>query len=847
MERRAITVEGIVQGVGFRPFVFALASRLHLGGFVKNQSGRVLIEAEGSRAALDRFTRELREHAPPLARIESLSAEPRAVRGDDRFRIEASDEDGGSPVFISPDVATCAECLAELFDPADRHYRYPFLNCTNCGPRLTIIRGAPYDRTRTTMASFRMCPDCAAEYNDPRDRRFHAQPAACPACGPQLAVCRSDGVSIETADPLAVFVDALKRGQIGALKGLGGFHLVCDAAAESVVHELRRRKQRDEKPFAVMVRDLATAERLCEISEPERELLLSPRRPIVLLSKRPGAVGKAICPAVAPGNPRLGVMLPYTPLHHLLLAEFPGRALVMTSGNRSDEPIAYEDVDALERLGAIADLFLLHNRPIHVRCDDSVTRVVDGRESLVRRSRGYAPQPVPLPIGCDRPILAVGGQLKGVFALGRGRQAFLSHHLGDLDHWEAYRAFVRDVGLYEELFAVVPELIVHDLHPDYAATNYARERAAAAGIPLLAVQHHHAHVASCMVEHGLGGPVIGVSFDGTGYGTDGTIWGGEFLVADYRGFRRAAHLRSVGLPGGDSAVREPWRMAVSHLLDAGCSCDALGGRIERAKLRTITAMLERGINTPPTSSAGRLFDAIASLAGLRDAVSYEGQAAIELEWLATDTPADRVYPFEIAAAPPAAGPTSSGERTGAPLVIDTRPLIRAVADDVRNRVEPQRIARRFHSTVVEIIASACSALREQTQIDAVVLSGGVLMNALVAAESAARLSSAGFRVYRHSHVPPNDGGICLGQLAIGAAVLAAGLPATGALPSTRASELHAPETALTPASGGQCAGNSGSIVDDPKRPLSTAGLVPQRSARPNVNAVMRQSTARQEG
>jgi len=788
MERRAITVEGIVQGVGFRPFVYALASQLDLRGFVKNQSGCVLIEVEGGRTDLDRFIRELLENAPPLARIEAVSSQRQAARGDDGFRIEASDSDSGSEIFISPDVATCKDCLAELFDPSDRHYRYPFLNCTNCGPRLTIIRGAPYDRARTTMASFPMCPDCAAEYHDPHNRRFHAQPAACPVCGPRLSVCQADGTLIETSDPLAFFIDRLRRGEIGALKGLGGFHLSCDAVSESVVHELRFRKHRDERPFAVMVPDLETAERICEMDDRERELLQSPRRPIVLLKKRTDSIGGSICEAVAPANPRLGVLLPYTPLHHLLLENFKGRALVMTSGNRSDEPIAYEDADAFERLGEIADVFLVHNRPIHVRCDDSVTRIVDSLESPVRRSRGYAPQPVPLPFGCRRPILAVGGQLKGVFAVGRGRQAFLSHHLGDLDHWEAYRAFVRDVGLYEELFAVAPELIVHDLHPDYASTNYARERAAAGQLPLLAVQHHHAHVASCMAEHGLDEPVIGVSFDGTGYGNDGAIWGGEFLVADYTRFDRAAHLRLVGLPGGDSAVREPWRMAASQLVDAGRSWDLLEGRIDQAKFRTIGAMLERRFNTPLTSSAGRLFDAVASLAGVRDTVSSEGQAAIELEWLATQVPVDTSYPFELTRG----GASGDGDPT--PLEIDTRPLIRAVVTDVEHGTGPARIARRFHSTIVELIASTCVAIRDRSRLNAVALSGGVFMNALVAIESAARLTADGFRVYRHVLVPPNDGGICLGQLAIGAAALSRSPDSVAAQRLSQASKLHRSRT-----------------------------------------------------
>jgi hydrogenase maturation protein HypF len=787
MERRAITVEGIVQGVGFRPFVYGLASRLGLSGHVRNQSGRVRIEAEGSRPALDHLLRELRKSAPPLARIDVLKCEIQELRGDKRFQIELSDQDAASPIFISPDVATCADCLAELFDPTDRHYRYPFLNCTNCGPRLTIIRGAPYDRGRTTMASFPMCPACAAEYDDPGDRRFHAQPAACPACGPRLIVCEAGGEPIDTSDPLACFVDALRRGQIGALKGLGGYHLACDAADENVVGELRRRKHRDEKPFAVMVPDLETVERLCEVGQHERDLLLSPRRPIVLLKKRRDSLAGAICDAVAPGNPRLGVMLPYSPLHHLLFESFPGCALVMTSANRSDEPIAYEDADALERLGEIGDLFLMHNRPIHVRCDDSVTRIVDAKESPIRRSRGYAPQPVRLPIECPRPILAVGGQLKGVFALGRGRQAFLSHHLGDLDHWEAYRAFVRDVRLYEELFAVAPALIVHDLHPDYASTNYARQRSAADQLPLLAVQHHHAHVASCMAEHGLEGPVIGVAFDGTGYGSDGAIWGGEFLVANYGHFLRAAHLRYVGLPGGDSAAREPWRMAATHLLDASCSMDPLENRIERAKISTVAKMLERGINTPQTSSAGRLFDAVASLAGVRDVTSYEGQAAIELEWLATDAPSDGTYPFELTKSR-----SSTVGEPSSPMEIDTRPLIRAVAADVARGTDRKKIARRFHSAIVEIIASACATIREKSGLETVALSGGVFMNALTAGESVARLLADGFKAYRHELVPANDGGICLGQAAIGAASLIAGTS------SLRASELHAPRQAASP-------------------------------------------------
>jgi hydrogenase maturation protein HypF len=800
MERRAITVRGIVQGVGFRPFVHGLALRMGLRGFVKNQSGRVVIEVEGEPAALDRFLANLESSPPPLSRIESVSWQAQPVQNDAKFRIEESDADSESLIYISPDVATCDACLAELFDPSDRRYRYPFLNCTHCGPRLTIIRGAPYDRERTTMASFAMCPACRAEYDDPGDRRFHAQPTACADCGPRLSLQNGKGERIEANDPLAFFVAALRRGKIGALKGLGGFHLVCDASDDAAVRELRQRKQRDERPFAVMVADLETAERFCEIDADERAVLISPRRPIVLLRKRRASTefpqsastsGSAkISDAVAPGNPHLGIMLPYTPLHQLLMRAVAGAPLVMTSGNRSDEPIAYLNDEAIDRLGSIADVFLMHDRPIHVRCDDSVTRIVDGSESPVRRSRGYAPQPVRLPLACPCPILAVGGQLKGVFALGRERQAFLSHHMGDLDHWDAYRAFVRDIGLYQQLFAVEPQVIVHDLHPDYASTNYARERAAGEGLRRLPVQHHHAHMASCMAEHGLDEPVIGVSFDGTGFGTDGAIWGGEFLVGGYREFRRAAHLRYVRMPGGDKAIHEPWRMAVAHLHDAGCSWADFDARVTPAARRTMETMIERRFNAPRTSSAGRLFDAVASIAGVRDRVSFEGQAAMQLEQLATESesgaepeaePAaepDLPYPFEIEKADePSNGQSPQlsvpvgWNPAGETDIIDTRPLIRAVLGDVQRGVETRRVARRFHSTVVEIICQVCGKIRDETQLQAVVLSGGVFMNGLVAHEAAQRLRLAGFRVYRHRLVPPNDGGLSLGQLAIAAATV----------------------------------------------------------------------------
>lgn len=810
IERREVIVRGTVQGVGFRPFVYRLACRHGLGGRVQNHPDCVRIEVEGLPGALECFLEDLTAIPPPAARIEAVSWRRLTPLGEVEFRIAPSSitvlECGvpdsallpgvpmswssPGPIVIPADRATCLECLAELFDPADRRYLYPFLNCTNCGPRLTIMEGAPYDRRRTSMSRFELCPQCREEYDDPGNRRFHAQPTACPACGPRwefrwansnVGLIRSDE---RASGPLAEFAAALQAGRIGALKGLGGFHLACDARNQTAVRELRRRKQRDEKPLAVMVADLAAAERLCLLGPEERRLLTSPRAPIVLARQREPS---PLCQAVAPGNPYLGVLLPYTPLHHLLLRKLGDLPLVMTSGNRSDEPIAYENDEALRRLGGIADMFLLHDRPIRVRCDDSVTRVVDGTELPIRRSRGEAPLPIPLPCACTRPILAVGGQLKNTFALGSARQAVLSHHLGDLDHLEAYRSFERDVSLYQQLFRIQPELIVHDLHPDYASTNYARQRAACEGLRRLAVQHHHAHMAACMAEHGLNEPVIGVTFDGAGYGIDEvsrqpSLWGGEFLVGEYRRFRRAAHLRCVGMPGGARAVREPWRMAVAHLLDAGESAAVLQERVSPFALAAAARMLDRRINAPLTSSAGRLFDAVASICGVCDRASYEGQAAQQLEWLATDAPADEGYPFDLArrdagamaargesAAPHASRGWEDGSPS-APWEIDTRPMMRGIVGDVRSGTPTAQIAARFHATMVRIIVEVCTEVRRECGLDAVVFSGGVFLNPLLTREAAARLRACRFRVYRHCRVPPNDGGLSLGQLAIAAAM-----------------------------------------------------------------------------
>ena len=748
MERRAISVQGIVQGVGFRPFVHRLASRFGLGGFVRNQSGGVVIEVEGEAPALDQFLVGLTSHSPPLAQIDDVQWVAQPPRGDPFFRIEASTSDASRLILHSPDVATCDDCLAELFAPDDRRYRYPFLNCTNCGPRFTIIRSAPYDRERTTMGSFKMCAACRAEYENPRDRRFHAEPIACPACGPRLRALDAAGRPIACDDPVTEAVEALRWGKIVALKGLGGYHLACRASDGQAVAELRRRKHRDEKPFALMVRDAAAAHRIAELSDDEEALLASSRRPIVLLRRR---AGSDLADSIAPGNGFLGVMLPYAPLHHLLLQVI-ASPLVMTSGNQSDEPIVYDDGDAEARLAGIADVFLTHNRPIHTRCDDSVTRTVAGGEMTIRRSRGYAPQPLNLPFACRRPTLALGGQLKATFALGRDRLAVLSHHIGDLDYYEAHRSYVAAIAHYERLFAFRPEVLAHDLHPDYASTRYATEHQASVR---LGVQHHHAHIASCMAEHGLEEPVIGVAFDGTGHGSDGAVWGGEFLVGDYHAFRRAGHLRYVAMPGGEHAIREPWRMALAHLADAGVD-RAIRWEGVCAKARAgVLRQIERRFNAPMTSSVGRLFDAVSALVGLRHFVSYEGQAAIELEGLAAGVSDSGLYPFEIVSGPS--------------LVIDTRPLIAAAAEDARKGCAAGLIGRRFHSTMVEIIAQVCVRLAEQTGRTAVVLSGGVFMNALLTSETVARLRHDGFRVYRHERVPTNDGGLCLGQLAIAAA------------------------------------------------------------------------------
>ncbi|MGE0755532.1 MAG: carbamoyltransferase HypF, partial [Pirellulaceae bacterium] len=692
-----------------------------------------------------------------------------------------------------PDVATCQDCLAELFDPANRRYRYPFTHCTTCGPRFSIVQQMPYDRVRTTMARFAMCAECQAEYQDPASRRFHAQTNCCARCGPRLTLLDATGVPQDSTDPIAQFASRIERGGIGALKGVGGFHLVCDARREESVRELRRRKQREARPLAVLFRQIRDVEAWCVLDDAERQLLNSPARPIVLLRRREDSpVVGAPAGGVTCGVPWLGAMLAYTPLHHLVLESLGDIPLVATSGNRSDEPIVHDDEEAVARLGGVADLFLTHDRPIHVRCDDSVCRVTAGETLPLRRSRGYVPRRIPLPGQHAATWLAVGGQMKNVFALGHEGAAILSQHIGDLDDFRTYQAFERDIRELEQICQVQPLAIAHDLHPDYGSTRYALDRAAREGLATHGVQHHHAHLASCMAEHGLAERVIGVTFDGSGWGPDKAVWGGEFLVGDYEGFWRAAHLRYVAMPGGEQAIREPWRMAAAHLLDAGLEPRACLSDVDRP-WKTLMRMIERHVNSPWTSSAGRWFDAVAALVGVGQVVSYEGQAAMLLEGLASSSPDDGShYPFDFEPlAEPvqfagvlgtASGAASVTGRTRAE-VIDTRPTMHAMADDLARGTEAAVIARRFHSTLAALVAATCHRIRERTGLDSVVLSGGVFQNGLLLADACLRLAALGFRVFRHRRVPPNDGGLSLGQLAIAAhcpvaAASAAGTPAT---------------------------------------------------------------------
>ncbi|XVQ86879.1 carbamoyltransferase HypF [Microbispora siamensis] len=754
MSRRAVAVriEGIVQGVGFRPFVYGLATRLGLAGLVGNDERGVFIEIEGGSALVEEFLAALTGDPPPLAVIERISTGPAPVTGRRTFVIAPSAAGGDRHALVSPDVATCDACLRDLTDPADRRCGYAFTNCTGCGPRFTIVRDVPYDRANTTMAGFRMCADCAREYHDPADRRFHAQPVCCPACGPRL---RFAGPAADPADdPLGQAVRLLREGGVLAVKGLGGYHLAALAADEPAVAALRSRKHREDKPFAVMAGDLAAARLLCAVDPAEERLLTGPARPVVLLRRLPDApVAPSVAPSVAPGNRWLGVLLPYTPLHHLLLRAL-GRPIVLTSGNVSDEPIAYRDEDALERLGGIADAFLTHDRPIHIRTDDSVVRVFRGRDLPIRRSRGYVPHPLPLARAAPRPVLACGAELKHTFCLVKGDRAFVSHHIGDLENYETLRSFTDGVEHFRRLFDITPEVVAYDLHPEYLSTKYALDQDA----DLVGVQHHHAHVASCLADNGVAGPVVGVAFDGLGYGSDGTLWGGEFLVADLAGFERAGHLAPVPMPGGATAIRQPWRMAAAYLdlaYDGDVPEDLDVVRRNAGQWAAVVALARRGGNAPLTSSMGRLFDAVAAIAGVRHTISYEGQAAVEFEQLA-DPAVDDAYPCGIVPA---------GTRFAVPGV----ELVRAVADDLRAGVPRDVVAARFHNAVARIVAAGCARIRTATGLSTAALSGGVFQNLLLLGRAVTLLEERGFTVLTHHRVPPNDGGVSLGQAAVAAA------------------------------------------------------------------------------
>ncbi|HSB01744.1 MAG TPA: carbamoyltransferase HypF [Anaerolineales bacterium] len=767
-----ISVKGVVQGVGFRPFVYGLAARLDLHGWVCNTSGGVEILVDGQNCHIEQFIQLLTLEKPPLAKIDSVQVEEVPCEPPLNFEIRESQEVGGAYQPISADVAICPDCERELFNPKDKRYLYPFINCTHCGPRFTIIRDIPYDRPNTTMADFPMCDGCREEYTDPLNRRFHAQPIACPECGPFVEL-RETHSQFPTSDPrissIEIRVSAilkarrlLREGYIVAIKGLGGFHLACDASNPYTLAELRDRKGRSDKPFAVMAADITSVAALCQMSREEHLLLTSREKPIVLLAKKKqtGPLNYKVSELVAPNLDTLGVMLPYTPLHHLLLnqtdpvlaREPVPPVLVMTSGNFSEEPIAVDNKDALERLSPLADAFLLHNRDIHIRSDDSVVRVDKGDTIYLRRSRGYAPYPVRLPVDVQ-PTLAVGGELKNTFCLTRDRYAFLSHHIGDMENAEIYESFEQGIGHLSHIFRVQPELIAYDLHPGYFTTHYAERSTASRS----AIQHHHAHIAACMADNGLDNRrVIGLSFDGTGYGTDGAIWGGEVLLASYADFERFAHLEYLPLPGGDTAIRSPWRIAVGYSHALGIEVDDLPflQNMDKQALHIVRQQIDRKLNSPLASSMGRLFDAVASLIGIRNDVTYEAQAAIEMEALSKTFVLDaRPYPYVI-------------EQTEHGALIHLKELLSAVVQDIRDNEFAGMVGARFHKTIAEMAVEVGKRARASTGLKEVVLSGGVWQNQILLDLVRAGLKQESFIVYFHKQVPTNDGGLALGQAMI---------------------------------------------------------------------------------
>jgi hydrogenase maturation protein HypF len=756
LKSASISVRGIVQGVGFRPFVYGLAVKHNLKGLVYNTSEDVRIEVEGTAEAIKQFEQELDTKAPPLAHIENITTEYHHPVGYKNFEIRQSQAQAGKYQLISPDVATCQACLGELLNPEDRRYRYPFTNCTNCGPRFTIIEDMPYDRPKTTMRFFQMCPQCQEEYDNPLDRRFHAQPNACPECGPQVQLVDNQGNLVTDSNPIAAASQLLKEGKIVAIKGLGGFLLACDATDDTVVKTLRQRKKRSSKPLAIMVATVEEAKRHCYISPEEENLLTSPQSPIVLLRWREDS---SVSREVAPNLRFLGVMLPYTPLHHILLRDT-GLPLVMTSGNLSEEPIARDNDEALRRLSGIADYFLVHNRDIYSRYDDSVAILERGISQLVRRARSYAPYPIRLPFK-TRQVLGCGAEEKNTFCLTKDNYAFLSQHIGDMENMETLEHFDSTISLYKRLFHIEPEIIAHDLHPDYLATKYARELGES-GMKLIPVQHHHAHIASCIADNGLETPVIGVAFDGTGMGADRNIWGGEFLVADYRNYKRVGHLEYLPLPGGDAAIKKPYRTAIGYILTL-LGEDALSHDLpvmreaDDMEVEVIKRQIERRINSPLSSSMGRLFDGISALLGIRGEIDYEGQAAVELEMASYEEDYAHVkesYPYRIV-------------EDGGMRIVRLRDLLSAVIEDLRQGISKGMISVKFHNTVARMINEICRLIADETPMaSGVALSGGVFQNRLLLRKTVSLLESSGFQVFTHRQVPCNDGGISLGQAVI---------------------------------------------------------------------------------
>jgi hydrogenase maturation protein HypF len=766
-ERKKINIKGIVQGVGFRPFIYSLAKKHSLKGFVCNDTEGVVIDVEGDKHSINKFIKGIEEELPILSIIDEMKVKNLPINNYKTFTIKSSSQNGKRSVLISPDTATCQDCIRELFDKNDHHYRYPFINCTNCGPRFTIIKDIPYDRERTTMKKFKMCKLCQTEYDDPQDRRFHAQPNGCPDCGPEVILHKEENKNSKQfcpEQPIKETARLLKDGKIIAIKGLGGFHLACDAQNKEAVYNLRSNKYREEKPFAMMAKNMDTIESFCKVNDTEKALLLSQRAPILLL-ERGGKNSIQISEMVAPKQKYYGVMLPYAPLHHLLFAEDCPPVLVMTSGNVSEEPICYRYQEAKSRLSGIADYFLTHNRDIHIRCDDSVTRVFNEKEMLVRRSRGYVPEPITLPFTSQKHVLACGGELKNTFCLTRENKAFLSHHIGDLENLETLTSFEKGIEHFKKLFTIQPQIIAYDIHPEYLSTKYARKLAGKnPKLETFGIQHHHAHIVSCMVENGIAEKVIGVALDGAGYGTDGTIWGGEFLLADMENFKRMAHLQNIPMPGGTMAIKEPWRMAASYLysiygnkfLDLGVPFTK---ELDRDKWKIMRKMLDAKINSPLTSSMGRLFDVVSALLKIRKTINYEGQAAIELEMAIEQIEERREkreedrYKYLT---------FNKNEM----LIIDAGKIVEGIVRDIKKGSSIPQISLKFHNTISRMIVDTTKNISKKTGVEKIVLSGGVFQNMFLLEHTVNELKDSGFQVYTHHKVPTNDGGISLGQAAI---------------------------------------------------------------------------------